>query len=697
MHPRVFSALGADLVTNDVVAVIELVKNAYDAFATRVDVRFGEDSEKRWYLEIKDNGYGMELEIIKNVWCVVATPFRVENPISKKGKRIRRVAGEKGLGRLSAARLGNKLEMLTKTEKESCWRVLVDWSDLSAGDNIDSCYVSVEPLIEGIPFENTGTSVRIYDLKTEWDEEKVADLKDNLSRLVSPFASLDDFRIFLTLPGEEDKSVKAEISSPEFLTKPKYAIRGRVSDEGTVHAKYVYSPIRKGSPRSTSVALTWAQIVKAYDELEKMKSRKPGSGPFEFEIRAWDIGAEDTEEIADSYHESKTHIRKAIRSHKGISVYRDGILVLPKSEDARDWLGLDLRRVSRVGTRLSTSQIVGYVAVSADTNPEIRDASDREGLMDNNSVRAFQGMLKAIVGQLENEREKDRLKPTDEEKLSSLFEELTADDLLAEMVAIAEEGAPAADAIPILNDFNKKLEVVRNAIKKRFTYYSRLATVGTIAQMLVHEIRNRTTVFGSFIRYVNSLKQEIKNKSVQTKIEQATNAVDSLEQLADTFAPLASRSFRRGHRDSIAEKSIQRCLTFIVKEIKELDVEVHIPDSETRVGVDPGELDAIILNLLTNSMYWLRQTNRKRKLEFCVSPFSRHQRLKISIHDSGPGVNKDDADKIFLPGVTKKPGGIGMGLTVASELVAEYGGEIYLTQPGELGGASFTFDVPIKQ
>lgn len=60
MHPRVFSALGADLVTNDVVAVIELVKNAYDAFATRVDVRFGTDDRKRTYLEIKDNGYGME-------------------------------------------------------------------------------------------------------------------------------------------------------------------------------------------------------------------------------------------------------------------------------------------------------------------------------------------------------------------------------------------------------------------------------------------------------------------------------------------------------------------------------------------------------------------------------------------------------------------------------------------------------------
>jgi|SRR5208282_2878752 len=74
MHPRVFAALGADLVTNDVVAVIELVKNAYDALATRVDVRFRESKEDGAFLEIEDNGIGMTDLIIDDVWCVVATP-----------------------------------------------------------------------------------------------------------------------------------------------------------------------------------------------------------------------------------------------------------------------------------------------------------------------------------------------------------------------------------------------------------------------------------------------------------------------------------------------------------------------------------------------------------------------------------------------------------------------------------------------
>src|ERR1700693_340000 len=95
IHPRVFAALGADLVTNDIVAVIELVKNSYDAFASRVDVVFGEGEDGR-YLDILDNGSGMDRRTLEDAWCVVATPYRQRHPVSKKGKKIRRMSGEKG-------------------------------------------------------------------------------------------------------------------------------------------------------------------------------------------------------------------------------------------------------------------------------------------------------------------------------------------------------------------------------------------------------------------------------------------------------------------------------------------------------------------------------------------------------------------------------------------------------------------------
>src|ERR1700684_4409359 len=80
LHPRVFASLGADLVTNDVVAVIELVKNSYDASATRVDVILGNDDMEGRHLDILDNGLGMDTDTIENAWCVVATPYRRDHP-----------------------------------------------------------------------------------------------------------------------------------------------------------------------------------------------------------------------------------------------------------------------------------------------------------------------------------------------------------------------------------------------------------------------------------------------------------------------------------------------------------------------------------------------------------------------------------------------------------------------------------------
>ena len=110
-HPRVFASLGADLVTSDLVAVIELVKNCYDAFATRVDVRFKTATGGKLSLEIEDDGTGMTDDTIRDVWCVVATPFREDNVTASRGDKQRRVSGAKGLGRLSAARLGEAMQV----------------------------------------------------------------------------------------------------------------------------------------------------------------------------------------------------------------------------------------------------------------------------------------------------------------------------------------------------------------------------------------------------------------------------------------------------------------------------------------------------------------------------------------------------------------------------------------------------------
>ena len=259
-------------------------------------------------------------------------------------------------------------------------------------------------------------------------------------------------------------------------------------------------PIAEGLAREKELRLSWDRIHDAIQDRTRFRysSETANCGPFTFEIRAWDLDTDATREISERFDFQKSRVRKAIRTHKGISVYRDGVLVLPKSDNARDWLGLDLRRVSKVGTRLSTSQLVGYVSISAENNPKIEDTSDRERLASCLEVAEFEEILKAVVALLENERDEDRVKPDREKSMDDLFEKLSADDLLQEVIALSEEGAEASETILLLRNFSSSLNSARKAIQERFVYYSRLATVGTIAHMLVHEIRNRTTNIRQF-------------------------------------------------------------------------------------------------------------------------------------------------------------------------------------------------------
>jgi len=696
IHPRIFAALGADLVTNDVVAAIELVKNSYDAFSENVWIRFNFADDGSGIIEIEDDGLGMSRDVIHDVWCIVATPFKEDNPLIRSGKEVRRVVGQKGLGRLSAARLGNKLQIITKAPKSNCLELEVDWTDLAKGDDISSSYVNIREYSGDSPFAKSGTLLKIYDLNSSWDEDKIQDLEENLGRLISPFSQVGDFNIFLSLPGESE-SEKLRIEPPEFLNKPKYSISGKVDNKGNIIGNYRFAPITDGKVRTKKLSYSWYGVYENSQNRAALDEERAHCGPFSFEIRAWDIDTEGTEEISDTFDIEKNLIRKAIRTHKGISVYRDGVLVLPKSESSRDWLGLDLRRVSRIGTRLSTSQVVGYVSISAESNPKLKDTSDREHLASNQAVIEFEEILHSIVELLENERKEDKAKPGREKPLADLFGGLSADNLVAEISALADEGADVSDAMPVLRAFSANLDTARKSIQERFVYYSRLATIGTIAQMLVHEIRNRTIAFGGLLGFVKDRFGPINDTEFEKEYQYARNAVDALERLADTFAPLASRAFRRRLRNTILEERIRECLGLLGGEIKSKGIRVSVPDSETRVAVDPGELDSILLNLLTNACYWLNEVPKDaRRIKFTLETDDGKKRVFVLVSDTGPGVDEEDLEKIFWPGVTKKPGGIGMGLTVASELVAEYGGRMGVDRSVKKG-ASFVFDLPLRE
>ena len=688
VHSRALAALGRDLVTDDVVAVMELVKNSYDALATSVDVRIrpaGDSPGSQGYIEVADDGHGMDYDTIRDVWCVIATPTRAESPMAGSGHWARAVTGEKGLGRLAAARIGD--DMLVRTRKASgpALEFSLNWSDLFGVPNIGDAGIRVSRLPDDAFGGEHGTMIWIGSLRSEWDRDKIENLGADLARLVSPFGA-EDFAIRLVSPGRDGDADVRNVRLPEYMSEPKYRIAGTADAAGTIHWRYRYRPIGgAGGREETRVE-------------ERAGSGDPERvcGPFEFEIRAWDLSTDDTRDMAEHYREARSRIRGLIKEHRGISLYRDDVLVLPKSDRARDWLGLDLRRVSRVGNRLSTSQVVGYVRITRADNPHITDTSDRERVVDNPAFAAFRASMLRVVGILENERDSDREEGRKRESAKDLFANVSAAPLISQMEALREEGGNVEDAISVTRAFAGKLERAKTDIERRFGYYNRLAVVGTIAQIVIHEIRNHTTVIGRGLRKAADAAKRIGDKTLGRAVDLAAGSAIALDVLADRFAPLARRGYRLGRRISVLEEAIDRCCEMLAPELRSRLVAVEKPTrTQLRVWIDPGELDAVILNLMTNSLYWMSRSKGRRRLRFRVARGPTAGRVTVSLDDTGPGIDGRDRELVFRPGWTRKPGGIGMGLVVASEMVEDRGGRMRTSVPGELGGATFEFDLPL--
>lgn len=716
-HPRVFTSLGAELVTNDFVALIELVKNSYDAFARSVDIRFQNDEKTgEQIIEVQDTGQGMSRADIIDSWLKVGTSFKADHKTIKSGKDVRRVTGEKGLGRLSAARLGGTLTMFTKRVNAPCYRVDIDWDAISKANSIDKCGVLIQAVKPPKGLEKKGTLLRMQRLKKKWDFEAKSDLSElqtGLARFIPPFKSKKDFNINLTLPGQESQPV--EITPPKILSQPPYVAKGSVDDKGEANIIYEYKGYDKESGRRISGFLKLAEDdSRLTDNKTSTRDDKlTECGPFDFEFRIWDLDKDSLFELDKRFdlREKVTNIRRLITDSpfSGISLYRDGILVLPKEirldkqvgAAEKDWLGLNLRRISRIGKRLSANQIVGYADISADINAALRDTADRERLVDNEASREFRKFLFRIVAFAEHEREKDGAEPYHKEPpLKELFAMLKAPVLPKKLEEIEARKGGWDEIRQVVDEHTKELDTAVDEIEQRFYYYSRLANIGSLAMLLEHEVGNKVAVISELVSQLRENLEKIKSLgNLERRLELAENAIRSLQRLADIFSPLANRNFGTRRRNSGLEEIISQTAEWHEKEIKHMQVKLHIvSDGQTVVAVDPGELVPIIDNLMTNSLYWLKKVSQeKREILIKIAPSITASRIDVRFHDSGPGIEDGLEEKIFWPGVTRKEDGIGMGLTVASELVAQYNGKMYLIKPGDLGGASFGFDLPLAR
>jgi signal transduction histidine kinase len=701
---RILRTLGDALISSETVAVIELVKNAYDADATRVLVRFQGSLEiGQGRIEVMDNGHGMPLETIQTTWMEPATLFRKRQQRSEQYGR--RVLGEKGIGRFAASRLANTLEVMTRRAGEDREiRALFDWSQFDDEsrylDQVEVLWEGSEPAEicpggtiqalwrgEKTPESSAlthGTILRMEGLRAIWGESQLETLHTGLARLVSPFFEQDQltghdtFQIYLELP-EQFAPLSGIIGPPEALKSPHYTITGHVDDTG----HYTLTLRLPGQDRQECVT----------GQFSLSDRHTPQCGPFSIELRVWDRDA--LSGLAHERGATIADVRRDPDAAAGINIYRDGFRVLPYGEPRNDWLRLDLRRVQNPTMRLSNNQIMGYVLISAGKNPQLRDQSNREGLIEGPALDDLRELVKMVLAELEKRRYPIRRQPEAGQQTASTRGLFTDLDLTDISDLIRKEYPDDVRLLDLVEERERELEMRVKMVQEVLARYRRLATLGQLIDTVLHDGRAPLAKIGNeaHLGQRDLERTRTGNDNLLARLSQRFGTINTqtgvLTAIFRKIEPFGGR--KRGRPAQVRlEQVIADAFAVLETEIAAVGAQVSLPETTTQVTVDQAEIQEVMVNLLQNSLYWLRQIPQgHRKVVICVRRNSVDE-VEIVVSDSGPGIEAAYRGYIFDPYFSTRPHGVGLGLTIAGEIINEYyAGALELLDSGPLPGATF--------
>ena len=450
---RTAKLIGLENFANAEGAIIELVKNAYDADSEICAVIFDiRDTRKDSSIYILDTGVGMNDEIISRHWMTIGTDDKLKN--SKTSEKGRVKSGAKGIGRFALNKLGRRSSMLTFPKNDSkgfYWTI--DWSDfdkdgytlsdikaeLSEIDNeflaekIKEYGFSSLDFIEKICLERFhGTLICITDLNDSWDDESLTSLNQNLETLIPSHLSSDflmylysisdtskygrinsdeyneyDYKIDASYLGEGRNSIKVKITRKELnlsLLESSYSDLFSMSDMQKF--PYRLADFQKK---------IFEKEVVLSDDINPTILNRIGPFSFMFYFIKNSI-SDDPDELSKRkypYNSIDSRQRRSwLKKFGGVKIFRDDFRVRPYGENGDDWLGLGNRHSlspagvgsSRGGYRIRPNQIAGAVSISRLYNSSFEDRSSREGLQENDEFKLLKNILLKVIEAFENDR-----------------------------------------------------------------------------------------------------------------------------------------------------------------------------------------------------------------------------------------------------------------------------------------------------
>lgn len=393
--------VGKDLITSDNVAIFELVKNSYDAYANHVVITFTENK-----ITIADNGKGMSLSDLKNKWLFLGFSAKkdgTEDEVNDKQKsyrdKIRRFyAGAKGIGRFSCDRLGRLLTITTKTRDSLlAEQILVDWANFEVDQKIEFDNVDVEHRTLNVDNvfpdqESHGTIIEIEDLhdeETPWTRKHILELKRSLQKLINPYSETNDFVIEIVCEREQKMDLQKlhdgvgfdrdivngplKNSITEILKLKTTQIDVRISDG------FVY----------TTLTDRGVDIYRIREHNIHFPMIKNATVSLSFLNRA------------AKYNFTRLMGVDSI-NFGSVFLFRNGFRILPFGETGDDSWGIDFRAQQGRARYLGSRDLMGRVDVTVEDVSELKEVSSRDsGLVDTPMARQVKDLYKQCHKRLE--------------------------------------------------------------------------------------------------------------------------------------------------------------------------------------------------------------------------------------------------------------------------------------------------------
>lgn len=661
---RLLQLLGDQLISSPRLALFELVKNAYDADADEVVITFDDIGTEAAKISIRDNGQGMSLQTIENVWLVPGHDHREQDRERQvRSPRYGRLPlGEKGVGRFAVHKLGDRIRLVTKAENEPECVADFDWDTLLEKTFLADAEITVRQRVPEVFPSNTGTLIEISRLRTtDWTRGEIRDLYRQVTSIASPFGDrVGDFDVKLHVP-DHPEWLTTLPGVKQLLDMAPYTFEFEF-DGSKLHYKYEFRgvPGLKLEKRIVERDEFYFQIAQleepdVLDPGEEPRAKRrsrvtadqstlEGIGPVKGRFHIFDRD----KKVLPLYGDTR-FLERFLTQNGGVRLYRDGVRVYNYGEPSDDWLGLDLRRVNEPTKRLSRNITIGVVDLSLADSHGLHEKTNREGFVETDTYDRLRRVVLGALMILQAERniDKERIRKitgSGSETPEGMFGPLT------ELRRLAR----ANNVDKVLEPAIRKIESEYATLRENF---ARSGVSHAGLAVIFHEVE----------RGVRVLTGAINNPEMT--IENLREQAGQLQGLLETSTQLLKNTSSKpgSLRDIVRTARDLSLLRFRLHGIKLScpALEDDGPDAEATFAA--GLVLGALTNLIDNAVHWVKVRHPdpgERRIYVNVDP-DFEGGPAIVVADNGPGFI-DDPATIVTPFFTRRPAGSGLGLYFAN-------------------------------